>query len=89
MAKRYVGEMRRLKSKTTLANENPLENSYPVRQDPTRVRNGLTKCIYLSNRADVIVKALGMRFRRSDSAIVSLVMEKYGRSLLKNKDARV
>ena len=69
--------------------ESPMENDKAVLPDPARVRNGLNKCVYLSNRADVIVKALGMRFRRSDSAVLSIVMEKYGKSLLRNRDARL
>lgn len=68
--------------------ESPLENA-KARPDPTRVRNGLSKSIYLSNRADIIVRALGSRFRRSDSAILSLVIEKYGKGILKSAEAKL
>jgi hypothetical protein len=68
--------------------ESSMENA-AARPDPMRVRNGLTKCVYLSNRADVIIKALGMRFRRSDSAVLSLLAEKYGKGILKAKEAKL
>lgn len=68
--------------------ESPLQNA-GERPDPIRVRNGLSKCIYLSNRADILVRALGSRFRRSDSAVISLVLEKYGKGILRSAETRL
>lgn len=84
----YIVEAQRREVMAKKYEGSPLENA-GARPDPVRIRTGLTKCIYLSNRADIIVRALGARFRRSDSAILSLVMEKYGRGILKSPDVRL
>ncbi len=60
-----------------------------VRPDPARVRNGMNKSVYISTKADELVSQAGKRFRRSDSAVLSLLAERYLPRILADKGARL
>ena len=60
-----------------------------VRKDPIRIRNGVNKCIYLSKKADKMVAQANVKFKRSDSAILSLLVERYMPRILSNKKERL
>jgi hypothetical protein len=60
-----------------------------VRPDPARVRNGMNKSVYISVKADELVTQANKRFRRSDSAILSILAERYLPRILADKGARL
>jgi hypothetical protein len=57
--------------------------------DPERVRNGLNKSVYLSKKADELVAQANKKFRRSDSAILSILVERYLPRVLEDKKGRL
>jgi hypothetical protein len=71
------------------ANAQGIKGAQAVRPDPARVRNGMNKSVYISVAAEGLVAQAGKRFRRSDSAILSLLAERYLPRMLADKQARL
>jgi hypothetical protein len=57
--------------------------------DPARVRNGVNKSVYLSKKAEGLVDEASRKFRRSDSAVLSILAERYLPRILADEKARL
>jgi hypothetical protein len=49
-----------------------------------KVRNGVSKSLYISKQANALLRACGRATRRSQSEIVSMLAEKYGQQIVRD-----